>query len=291
MQNNKFYILIDSDYAFANQDGAAYFSLIINKTFPSYDWEIIYTDDIPLDGNVYMCLEGAIKSFYREMISAERFRTKDILNSFVINEVQRLYAVSFNYDLRFVKSDREIKQNAFEFLKNTVEPNILKLLSLQDEPQTREADTDGQTTQPESVGMETEDTAVEEGSSRDGTTLSGSEESGDEVNPSSSPVTPTGGNVDEEDMESFTILMNDVISQMINAGNTKIADRSLDEFEGLVIHSSSNPGRFITLANSARKKYENRMLVSELFVILKAATMLGTDSIKFYVRKGATHTT
>lgn len=273
-QKNKFYLLVDSNFAIENVPSVEYFILIITKTFPEYKWELIYTENIPLDGNVYVCLEASIRSFYQEMIVNKKFKTKDILNDHIMNDENRMYAVSFNYNVELIKLDLEVKRSAFSFLKDVVGPSINKLLKI-GVVKDNVTEEKNEEKYEESL-LEYEDAKKAEISG------TGNSDVRDEI-PDNNLSVPT-----EEEISEVIFLIDDVVSQLASSSSYK-SDKSLDSFDGIHLYSSSNPGKFITLALTARKNYPNRMLISELFVILKASFMLGTDSIKFYMRKSATH--
>lgn len=258
----KAYILIDSSFAIEKKDHADYFVKIISSSLKGYNWSKIYTDDIPLDGNIYVCLATATSSLYRLLVSTKRFKPKDILNDFIFDESSGMYIVSFNYELDAIRDNPEVKRSAFRFLIDTVKPNIDKVLSILegevDNAEKAEASTVKEETS--SISVVSEDTKREN---------------------NETVREPT-----ESEVEEMFFYIDDIISKMISSSTVKIPDRGLDTFEGIQITSSSNPGHFITLASSARKDYPNKILISELFIIIKAAKMVGADSIKFNVRKG-----
>ena len=258
----KAYILIDSSFAIEKKDDSDYFFKIISNSLKWYNWSKIYTDDIPLDGNIYVCLTTATASLYRQLVATKRFKPKDILNDFILDESSGMYVVSFNYELDAIRDNPEVKRSAFRFLIDTVKPNIDKVLSILEgkvvsdekiETPTVKEDTSPIFTVPENSGKEKNKIVRE----------------------------PT-----ESEIEEMFFYIDDIVSKMVSSSTIKISDRGLETFEGIQITSSSNPGHFITLASSAKKDYPNKILISELFIIIKAAKMVGSDSIKFNVRKG-----
>lgn len=258
----KAYILIDSSFAIDKKDDADYFFKIISNSLKEYDWLKIYTDDIPLDGNIYVCLATATSSLYRLLVSTKRFKPKDILNDFIFDESSGMYVVSFNYELDAIRNSSEVKRSAFRFLIDTVKPNIDKVLSIVNGEVGDAEETQEITTKEETGSVP----VIQEDAGRKDTEIIRE---------------PT-----EVEIEEMFFYIDDIISKMVSSSTIKIADRGLDTFEGIQIVSSSNPNHFITLASSARKDYPNKILVSELFIIIKAAKMVGADSIKFNVRKG-----
>lgn len=258
----KAYILIDSSFAIEQKDDADYFFKVISSSLKGYDWSKIYTDDIPLDGNIYVCLATATSSLYRLLVSTKRFKPKDILNDFILDESSGMYIVSFNYELDAIRQNPEVKRSAFRFLIDTVKPNVDKVISIvngesSDIEEAKTIFTEEETcsipTVSENVRKEKDERTIE----------------------------PT-----ELELEEMFFYIDEIVSKMVSSSTVKIADRGLDTFEGIQVVSSSNPSHFITLASSARKDYPNKILISELFVIIKAAKMVGADSIKFNVRKG-----
>ena len=258
----KAYILIDSSFAIEKKDDADYFFKIISSSLKGYDWSKIYTDDIPLDGNIYVCLATATSSLYRLLVSTKRFKPKDILNDFIFDESSGMYVVSFNYELDAIRDSSEVKRSAFRFLIDTVKPNIDKVLSILEGEVSNVEETQTSTIKKEtsSVSTVSEDPRREEAEAI--------------------------GEPTELEIEEMFFYIDDIVSKMVSSSTVKISDRGLDTFEGIQITSSSNPNHFMTLASSARKDYPNRILISELFIIIKAAKMVGADSIKFNVRKG-----
>jgi hypothetical protein len=258
----KAYILIDSSFAIDKKDDADYFFKVVSNSLKEYDWLKIYTDDIPLDGNIYVCLATATSSLYRLLVSTKRFKPKDILNDFILDESSGMYVVSFNYELDAIRQNPEVKRSAFRFLIDTVKPNIDKVLSIVN----GEA---GDVEKTEEIAIKEETVSIsiipEDSGRKEAETIR----------------EPT-----ESELEEMFFYIDDIVSKMVSSSTIKIADRGLDTFEGIQIISSSNPNHFITLASSARKDYPNKILVSELFIIIKAAKMVGADSIKFNVRKG-----
>ena len=258
----KSYILIDSSFAIEKKDDADYFFKIISNSLKGYNWSKVYTDDIPLDGNIYVCLATATSSLYRQLVATKRFKPKDILNDFILDESSGMYVVSFNYELDAIRDNPEVKRSAFRFLIDMVKPNIDKVLSI----------LEGEVTNAEKIETPT----VKEETSSIPTI---SEDSGREK-------IETVREPTESEIEEMFFYIDDIVSKMVSSSTVKISDRGLETFEGIQITSSSNPGHFITLASSARKDYPNKILISELFIIIRAAKMVGADSIKFNVRKG-----
>lgn len=258
----KAYILIDSSFAIDKKDDADYFFKVVSNSLKEYDWLKIYTDDIPLDGNIYVCLATATSSLYRLLVSTKRFKPKDILNDFILDESSGMYVVSFNYELDAIRQNPEVKRSAFRFLIDTVKPNIDKVLSIVNGEV-------GDVEKTEEIAIKEETVSIsiipEDSGRKEAETIR----------------EPT-----ESELEEMFFYIDDIVSKMVSSSTIKIADRGLDTFEGIQIISSSNPNHFITLASSARKDYPNKILVSELFIIIKAAKMVGADSIKFNVRKG-----
>jgi hypothetical protein len=254
----KCYALIGSDFAVEDSASADYFFTIISKTFPEHKWEKIYTDEIPLDGNIYICLQNATSELYKSLVQKKIFKAKDILKDFIYNESFKMYVCSFNYDLNAIKESREVKKSVFSFLTNIVKVNIDKISAIEEKEDLNVLS---------EVITSSTDTIIED-----------------------SPITDSPSIIDETKftIEEIDFLIEDLVSQMID-GTSKIADKVLDNFEGIKLYSSSNPKYFITLALSGRKEYVNKVLISELFIILKAAKMMGTDSIKFSVKKSAIH--
>lgn len=258
----KAYILIDSSFAIEQKDDADYFFKVISSSLKGYDWSKIYTDDIPLDGNIYVCLATATSSLYRLLVATKRFKPKDILNDFILDESSGMYIVSFNYELDAIRQNPEVKRSAFRFLIDTVKPNVDKVVSI----------VSGEVNGIEEVKTIT----IEEETC---STSVVSEDIGREKDEGTREPT-------ESELEEMFFYIDEIVSKMVSSSTIKIADRGLETFEGIQVISSSNPNHFITLASSARKDYPNKILISELFVIIKAAKMVGADSIKFNVRKG-----
>ena len=252
----KCYTLIDSGLAVEDSSSADYFFTIISKTFPEHNWEKIYTDDIPLDGNIYVCLQNATSSLYKVLVQNKIFKAKDILQDFIFNEKSRMYVCSFNYDIQSIKDSKEVKRSVFSFLTDVVKVNIDKINNAE-------------------IIEEVE--AVEE---LPATTILETVET----------ITPSVVLDDSKfTIEEINFLISDLVNQMVE-NTSKVSDKVLDNFEAVKLYSSDNPKYFITLSSSGRKEYVNNVRVSELFIILKAAKMMGTDSIKFSVKKSAIHT-
>lgn len=258
----KAYVLIDSSFAIDKKDDADYFFKIISNSLKEYNWAKVYTDDIPLDGNIYVCLATATSSLYRQLVATKRFKPKDILNDFILDEYSGMYVVSFNYELDAIRDNTEVKRSAFRFLIDMVKPNIDKVLSI----------LEGKVTNAEKIEASTikEETSSIPIISKD----SGREKAETDREPT------------ESEVEEMFFYIDDIVSKMVSSSTVKISDRGLETFEGIQITSSFNPSHFITLASSAKKDYPNKILISELFIIIKAAKMVGADSIKFNVRKG-----
>ena len=91
--------------------------------------------------------------------------------------------------------------------------------------------------------------------------------------------------VTPEECQEFLFYVDEIVEKLIKAVPAKNVDRSLDSFEGIKIYSDSNPLHYLYLSNSTRKGTDNKILISELFIIIKAAKMLNSNSIKFNVRQ------
>jgi hypothetical protein len=251
MQKINSYIVVESSFGGAFPEKVSYFHTICSKTFPDLSFKVCYTDNIPIDGNFYICYQNSISALYKELVSNGKLKPKDLLKDFVIIESQALYVASFNYDIDMIADNVEVKRAVFSYFRNEVMPKKDLILSLI-----------GNT---EEVLEEEKEVVV--------------------IKEVSAPVVVIPEKTREEKIEEFEILIDEIINTMID-NSTKINDRSLSDFDNIRIYSSSSPEHFITLASSAKSNYPNKMLVSELFIIIKASKLVGADSIKFNIRKG-----
>lgn len=255
----KCYILIDSNYAIENNSGVLYFSEIINKTIPDYNWNIVYTDDIPTDGNVYILLTSAAGIFFNKMVSKKIISIKEVISDTPLLD-KNLYFSPFYFEPDSIRDIKEVKKNAWNFIKNTLIKNIA----------ITKTHFDNNTNKHECEPILSDVTVI------DNTEINNNKTTEEQ------PVINTA--VDNSEYfnysyEEFTIDINDIFKTFVDS-KIKIKESPLDVFDGIRVYSSLNPDKFITLSNSS-KKYDNKMTISELFVILKASLALGADSITY----------
>ncbi len=259
MTNNKRnYVIVDSNFALNDPLGSDFFLEVITKSIPSEQWHRAYSDDIPTDGRCYIVGADALAAFYKKMITIEVIKIKDSLGDFILKEDIGLLMFPFKYDVTAIRETKEVKRSAFNFLKNVVTPNLQTLKGIE-ENLVVELSTEIVPPIVEDIEVEVVHAPIAE----------------------IAPVVETTA----EECQEFLFYVDEIVDKLIKAVPAKNVDRSLDSFEGIKIYSDSNPLHYLYLSNSTRKGTDNKILISELFIIIKAAKMLNSNSIKFNVRQ------
>jgi hypothetical protein len=251
--NRKNYVVVDSDFALNDPAGSDFFLEVISKSIPTEQWIRAYSNDIPTDGRCYIVGADALPAFYKKMTSIDFIKIKDSLKDFILIEDRAVLIFPFKYEIEALRESKEVKRSAFNFLTKVVAFHLDALKELE-----------------QKVVVELSSEIIP-------------------PQPEKEVVVQPGNNVSiqpsVEDYEEFFFFVDEIVDKLIKAIPTKNVDRSLDSFEGIKIYSDANPLHYLHLSNSSKKGIDNKILISELFIIIKAAKMLNSNSIKFNVRQ------
>ena len=260
------YCVIDSNYL--DKTLSNYFLEIIRKSFPKHDFKLIdiETDSFPSDGNVYICYEDAYGKTLSLLCDSKRI-TRASLFSKDVNKESCLYVCKFDFDLSLLLELPDIKRKAWNFIKNTISTNILLIDSYLEELKNKEENKNEEdltvlVKEPYSEDLSLQDSVCDCDSSNN--------------------IGDNTLNTDQEySYEDFIITIDDIFNEF---SNSKIKSRN-KSFDNFVIEIFDKDKTNSIVVTNSRNDIDNKISFSDFGLIVKAAIMIGSNSIKFSKRK------